>query len=130
ARPRDAQARYGHLLQAVKLASGSNVHRQRAVMMMQPAEPIQALYYDPNSLDRRQIRDILQASGRRSDVTETDDLGEFVRHLATGRFDLVLSELASGTGDALRVVDLVTQRDPPLPLAIVTGSGSESIAVD
>jgi PAS domain S-box-containing protein len=93
-------------------------------------EPIRILYVDDNSLDRELVRDALEQEHEGFQVTEASSRQEFEAHLAAGRFDLVLSDFNILGFEGLQVIKAVQASNPDLPVVIVTGTGSEEIAVE
>ena len=91
---------------------------------------IRILYMDENPLDRELVRDALEKEHGGFQVTEAASRAEFETALANGSFDLVLSDFNILGFEGLQVVDAVHSKDARLPVVIVTGTGSEEIAVE
>jgi PAS domain S-box-containing protein len=91
---------------------------------------IRILYVDDNPLDRELVRDALEKEQEGFLVTEASSCREFEAHLDKGGFDLVLSDFNILGFEGLQVIETVRARDPELPVVIVTGTGSEEIAVE
>lgn len=97
---------------------------------MQDAVPLRILYVDDHPPDRQLVRGLLQARSGRFDVTEatTRDALEHLRR--RDAFDLVLSEYRLDGCDGLEMIDAVRAADAMLPVVVITGAGSEEIAVE
>ena len=91
---------------------------------------IRILYVDDYPLDRQLVRDALEREHGGFQVTEAASRAEFEAALANGSFDLVLSDFNILGFEGLQVLDAVHSRDARIPVVIVTGTGSEEIAVD
>ena len=63
-------------------------------------------------------------------LTETASRREFETRLAQEKFDLVLSDFNILGFEGLQVLDQVKKMAPELPVIIVTGTGSEEVAVE
>lgn len=88
------------------------------------------LYVDDSSFDRALVRDVLEVESSEFSLAEVATRDELEALLATGEtFDLVLSDFNILGMTGLDVVDLVRAAMPGLPIIIVTGTGSEEIAV-
>lgn len=92
-------------------------------------KPIRILYVDDNPLDRDLVRDALEHEYEGFEVTEASSREEFEARLAEGGFDLVLSDFDILGFEGLQVLETVKASNPHLPVIIVTGTGSEEIAV-
>ncbi|MDY6934556.1 MAG: ATP-binding protein [Spirochaetota bacterium] len=88
------------------------------------------LYIDDNSLDRELVRDSLEIEYGNFQVIEATSIEEFNIQLSDGDFDLVLSDFNILGFEGLEVIDAVKRKDFSLPIVIVTGTGSEEIAVE
>jgi two-component system cell cycle sensor histidine kinase/response regulator CckA len=91
---------------------------------------IRVLYVDDNPLDRELVRDALEKEQEGFQVTEASSRQEFEARLQEGGFDLVLSDFDILGFEGLQVIKAVKAKDPYLPVIIVTGTGSEEIAVE
>jgi PAS domain S-box-containing protein len=87
------------------------------------------LVIDDNPLDRELIRDALEKEEQDFIITEAATQREFEDRLTSGVYDLVLSDFNILGFDGLQVIDAIKVRDPQVPVVIVTGTGSEEIAV-
>jgi len=93
-------------------------------------EPIRILYVDDNPLDRDLVRDALERDHEGFRLTGASSRQEFETRLAEGGFDLVLSDFNILGFEGLQVIETVKASNPDLPVVIVTGTGSEEIAVE
>ncbi len=91
---------------------------------------IRILYVDDNPFDRELVRDALEKEHGGFDLTTVASRLDFEGTLAGGGFDLILSDFNILGFDGLQVIDLVHAQKPELPVIIVTGTGSEIIAVE
>jgi response regulator RpfG family c-di-GMP phosphodiesterase len=92
--------------------------------------PIRVLHVDDYPLDRQLVRDALERDASGFSVTEAASRAEFDAAMTRCDFDLVLSDFNILGFDGLQVLDAVHARDPRLPVVIVTGTGSEEVAVE
>jgi PAS domain S-box-containing protein len=90
---------------------------------------IRILHIDDNVHDRRLVKDALQKELDEYEIIEADSREKFENYLVEGKFDLVLSDFNILGFDGLQVLEIVKQKDPDLPVIIVTGTGSEEIAI-
>lgn len=93
-------------------------------------KPIRLLYVDDNSFDRDLVRDALAREPGRFQVWEAACWQEFESLLENNDFDLVLSDFRILGFNGLMVMDAVHNKYPHLPVVIVTGTGSEEVAVE
>ena len=92
--------------------------------------PIHILYVDDYPLDRQLVRDALEKEHGGFRVTEAASRAEFEDALAKGSFDLVLSDFNILGFEGLQVLEAVHAKDKQIPVVIVTGTGSEEVAVE
>jgi PAS domain S-box-containing protein len=90
---------------------------------------IRILHVDENVSDRKLIRDVLEKEHNRFDLIEADSGKKFIKYLSEDKFDLVLSDINIMELDGLQVIQVVQERDPNLPVIIITRNGSEEIAI-
>ena len=93
-------------------------------------EPIRVLYVDDYPLDRELVRDALEKEHGGFQVTEAASRQEFEAQLAEGDYDIVLSDFNILGFEGLEVIDAVRAKAPRLPVVIVTGTGTEEVAVE
>ena len=91
---------------------------------------IRILYIDDYDLDRELVKDVLEKEHGGFQVTEASDKREFEALLKTRAFDVVLSDFNIAGFEGLQVLEIVRAYDPRIPVIIVTGTGSEEIAVN
>jgi PAS domain S-box-containing protein len=93
------------------------------------SEPIRILYIEDNLHDRDLVCTVLAQKMDTFAVTVLEDHHEFDAHLVTDNYDLVLSEHTVLGYDALQIIDVVRAYAPDIPVVILTGAGSEELAV-
>jgi len=93
-------------------------------------EPIRILYVDDNPHDRELVRDALEKEAGGFEVVEAASRADFEARLADGNYDLVLSDFNILGFEGLQVIDAVSVQKPGVPVLIVTGTGSEEVAVE
>jgi PAS domain S-box-containing protein len=94
------------------------------------SDPIHILYVDDYPLDRELVRDALEKEHSGFLITEATSRKDFEARLAEGDYDLVLSDFNILGFEGLQVLDAVHAKDPSTPVIIVTGTGSEEVAVE
>lgn len=94
------------------------------------SDMIQILYVDDSPLDRALVLDALEKESGGFRVTLTASRTDFEKALSQGDFDLVLSDFNILGYEGLQVLETVHAKYPRLPVIIVTGTGSEEIAVE
>jgi signal transduction histidine kinase/DNA-binding NarL/FixJ family response regulator len=92
--------------------------------------PLRILYVDDSPFDRELVRDVLEKERQDFLVIEAASRQEFESRLANGHYDLVLSDFNILGFEGLQVLDAVRAKTPTLPVIIVTGTGSEEVAVE
>ncbi len=92
--------------------------------------PVRVLYVDDSRFDRALVRDALEQESEGFVLTEAESREELDRVLDAGTpFDLVLSDFNIMGMTGLDVLELIRDRRPGVPVVLVTGTGSEEIAV-
>ena len=91
---------------------------------------IKILYVDDNILDRELVRDALENEHGGFKLYEAASGAEFKKMFAAREYDLVLSDFHILGFEGLQVLDIVKAKDPRLPVILVTGTGSEEVAVE
>jgi response regulator RpfG family c-di-GMP phosphodiesterase len=94
------------------------------------AENIRVLYVDDSPLDRELVRDSLMHDGEGFDLVEAASRVDFENRLGDGGYDIVISDFNILGFEGLQVLDAVSERLPQAPVVIVTGTGSEEVAVE
>ena len=91
---------------------------------------IRILHIDDSAADRELVCDVLEREHEGFKVVQTTSRQELEEQLAEGEFEVILSDFNILGFDGLDVIDLVREKHPDLPVIIVTGTGSETIAVE
>lgn len=94
------------------------------------SDPIRILYVDDYPLDRELVRDALEKEHSGFQVIEATSRADLEARLAEGNYDLVLSDFNILGFEGLQVVEAVHAKNPRMPVVIVTGTGSEEVAVE
>ncbi len=94
------------------------------------AKSLCILYIDDNPLDRALVKDALEIEHGGFVVVEVDTLEGLKTHLASSTIDLVLSDFNILGLEGLDVLRFVRGTRPEIPVVIVTGTGSEEIAIE
>jgi len=92
-------------------------------------DPIRVLYVDDNPLDRTLVSDALAREHQGFTLTEANSRKQFEVELAALDVDIVLSDFDILGFEGLQVLDSVHTVNAGIPVIIVTGTGSEEIAV-
>ncbi len=92
-------------------------------------QPIRILYVDDNPLDRELVRDSLINESNGFELIEVSTRAQFEKTLTNEEFDLVLSDFHILGYNGLDILKIVQDNKPEIPVVIVTGTGSEEIAV-
>jgi len=90
---------------------------------------INILYIDDNAFDRELVRDALEKEQTGFRITFAKTQSEFNEKINENEYDIVLSDFNIAGFEGLQVIDVVHQIYPKLPVIIVTGTGSEEVAV-
>ncbi len=91
---------------------------------------IRILYVDDNLHDHGLVRHALEKEDGGFQVIEATSRADFESKLAIHDYDLVLSDFNILGFEGLQVLDAVKEKDPRVPVVIVTGTGSEEVAVE
>ncbi len=92
---------------------------------------IRILYIDDNPHDRELVKDALEQAEADFTLTLAESREQFESLLDAGdKWDLILSDFNILGFNGLQVLEFVKNRYPDLPVLIVTGTGSEEIAVE
>ncbi len=92
-------------------------------------EKIRVLHIDDNLHDRKLVKDVLLNEYDGFEVVEADNRENFLLHLNEKDFDIILSDFNILGFDGLQVLQIVKEKYPNMPVIIVTGTGSEEIAI-
>lgn len=91
--------------------------------------PVRVLHVDDSSSDRDLVRHALEKEPGDFVVTEAANYEEFKTQMAAGAYDVVLTDFHMLGFDGLHILDMVQAIEPRVPVVIVTGTGSEEVAV-
>lgn len=92
-------------------------------------EIIRVLIVDDEKHDRELIRHALEHEETGFSIFEAEDEESFHHHLKYKQFDVVLSDFNILGFEGLDVIQVMKEKYPDIPVIIVTGTGSEEIAV-
>ena len=94
--------------------------------------PLHVLHVDDNELDRQLVRDALEHEAQNNQfiVTSASSRSEFETQLAMTEYDIVLTDFNILGFEGLQVIDAVQAAQPAIPVIVVTGTGSEEVAVE
>jgi PAS domain S-box-containing protein len=87
------------------------------------------LHVDDNTHDRKLVKDAFLHTRDEFEILEADDRNTFEKLLSEADFELVLSDFNILGFDGFQVLQHVREVKPDIPIIIVTGTGSEEIAV-
>jgi len=90
---------------------------------------IRILYIDDSALDQELVRVSLEDDGSDFELVTTGTREEFEKYLNEREFDLILTDFNILGFEGLDVIDMVQRTSPGIPVVIVTGTGSEEVAV-
>lgn len=94
------------------------------------AQPKTILYVDDNALDRELVRHALLNADQAYKIVEASSQEEFDDAVTQGPYDAVLSDFDICGFQGLQVLARVKELWPEVPVIIVTGTGTEEIAVE
>ncbi|HNQ66884.1 MAG TPA: response regulator [Bacteroidales bacterium] len=90
---------------------------------------INILHIDDSFLDRSLVKDVLHQESSEFVLFEADTREKFESLISEQEFDVVLSDFNILGFDGLQVLEIVRKINPELPVIIVTGTGSEEVAI-
>jgi len=93
------------------------------------AKKLRFLYIEDNPLDRALVRDSLEKEHGGFILLEATSKVEFEQTIQDEPVDLVLTDFNILGYEGLQVLDYVKSHFPEIPVIIVTGTGSEEVAV-
>ena len=93
-------------------------------------QQLKILYIDDNHMDRALVRDSLEREQSGFELTEAKNQFEFEKLIQTNKYDLILSDFNILGFEGLQVLEIVQIYAPTTPVILVTGTGSEEIAVE
>jgi len=91
---------------------------------------ISVLHVDDSLLDIELIRDTLEKEQSEFTVQSVRSKQEFEKCIGEKKYDVVLSDFNILGFDALDILKIVHEHNPDIPVIVVTGTGSEEIAVE
>jgi len=94
------------------------------------SKDIPILYIDDNPMDLALVKDSLEREHEGFHLTPASSKKEFEEKLGSGSYDLVLTDFNIQGFEGLDVIKMVKEKDPAIPVIIVTGTGSETVAVE
>ncbi len=93
----------------------------------EPATPSAILIIDDNPEIRESLQTLLEIEGYQSDSADTADSG--LALLANSVYDLVLLDIGLPDRSGLEVLEEIRDRDPHLPVIMITAQGTVENAV-
>ncbi len=90
---------------------------------------IRILHIDDNVHDRFLVKDALMHEGGNFEISEAANRKIFEKLLSEREFDVILSDFNILGFDGLQVLEYVREKKTDLPVIIVTGTGSEEVAI-
>lgn len=94
------------------------------------SEQIRVLYLDDNPADQDLVKNLLEREVEGFQVKGIASRQALEEALARGDFDVVVSDGNILGYEGLQVLDVVRAQAPAVPLILLTGSGSEEMAVE
>lgn len=93
------------------------------------SKPVHILHIEDSAFDRELVRDALEIEDGGFTIDQAGSHAEFEAALERDGFDLVLSDFNILGFEGLQVIEAVHARHPGVPVIMITGTGSEEIAV-
>ncbi len=90
---------------------------------------IRILHIDDNLHDRELVRDALIQESDEFEIVSIENREQFELLIREENFDIVLSDFNILGFDGLQVLEVIQALSPDTPVIIVTGTGSEEIAI-
>ena len=91
---------------------------------------IRVLHVDDSLLDIELVKDALTAEEEDFSLRSVRSRREFEEQIEQGTYDIILSDFNILGFEGFKVLDLAREKNPLMPVIIVTGTGSEEIAVE
>ena len=91
---------------------------------------VNILYIDDNPHDRALVCDALEKEAKGFKVIQAASQKEFEECLEKGGFEIVLTDFNILGFEGLQVLQAVQEKYPAMPVIVVTGTGSEEVAVE
>jgi len=92
--------------------------------------PIEILLVEDNPGDARLIERMLAPLGDGANISRVNRLAKALEHLDNGSTDLVLLDPGLPDSEGLEAVDRLLAHPSHPPLVLLTGQGSEAVAVE
>ncbi|HIE51987.1 MAG TPA: response regulator [Armatimonadetes bacterium] len=93
-------------------------------------ESLRILLVEDCSADVLLVQGTLERAGMRAEITTVAEAEAFWRELEKGQYEVVIADYQLPQFDGLEALRLCRERWPNLPFIILTGTGSEEIAVE
>lgn len=90
---------------------------------------IRILHIDDNLYDRQLVKDAFKQSTGEFEIISVNDRESLEHHLSKSEYDIVLSDFNILGFNGFQVLKLAKENRPDVPVIIITGTGSEEIAV-
>jgi diguanylate cyclase (GGDEF)-like protein/PAS domain S-box-containing protein len=94
------------------------------------ADPIRILHIEDSVFDRELVGHALSQAGNEFAVSTANNRAQFEAAIQSGSFDCVLTDFNILGFTGIEVIDAVRAIQPHLPVVILTGTGSEEMAVE
>jgi len=91
---------------------------------------IKVIIVDDNRFDRELVRNSLHESSGSFELTETENHDQLKLALSQKAVDVVVTDYNILSNDGLQIADYVLSNYPHLPVVMLTGTGSEEVAVE
>jgi two-component system cell cycle sensor histidine kinase/response regulator CckA len=88
------------------------------------------LHLEDDPFDAELIQRILSAEGITCDVVRVDTQERFAAELATGDYDIVLSDYALPSFDGMTALAITRQNKQDIPFILISGTVGEEVAVE
>lgn len=90
---------------------------------------IKVLHIDDSYLDRMLVKDILSQDSTDFILQGAETREKFEELISQQIFDIILSDFNILGFDGLQVLEVIKKTNPDLPVVIITGTGSEEVAI-
>src|SRR5687768_9068814 len=97
---------------------------------LQMADPLHILLIDDDDIDRTAVRRALGSANLETEITEAADAAAAINCLRGRRFDCVLLDHRLPDRDGLAVLRDIRAAAVATPVIMMTGQGSEQLAVE
>jgi PAS domain S-box-containing protein len=91
---------------------------------------LRVLHLEDDRRDADLVRDLLDTSGIRCNITPVQTREAFVDALDEGRFDLILADYSLPSFDGMSALKIARQRSSDVPFIFVSGTLGEEVAID